>query len=115
MHRELRLSDLSVLRQGLIRLCQSINYGQIANLTVRDCEPILSDLQCVVLMDIKLDAEQPSRREADQSDFLLSAEVVRLMRLLDEIEDGTISRLEVRAGIPRRILWERRALGTIAT
>jgi hypothetical protein len=115
MDRELRLSNLSVPRQGLIRLCQSTNYGEITNLTVRDCQPVLSDPQSAVLVDIKLDSEQHPRQEADQFDFLLSAEVVRLMTLLDELKNGTISRLEVRAGIPRRIVWDKRVAGAIAT
>jgi hypothetical protein len=110
MPREPRFSNLSPLRQGLVRLCQSMNYGDITNLAVRECEPILYDPKCVVLVDVKLDSEQLPRREADQSDFVLSTEVVRLMALLDRIQDGKISRLEVRAGIPRRVIWENRAV-----
>jgi hypothetical protein len=104
-----RFSSLSYLRQGLLRLCQSINYGDISNLAVRDREPVLSDPECVALVDIKLDSEQHARPELGQSDFVLSTEVVRLMALLDTIQDGKISKLEIRAGIPRRVVWENRA------
>jgi hypothetical protein len=62
-----------------------------------------------VLADIKLDSEQRLRPEADQPDFVLCIEVVRLMALLDKIQNGKISKLEVRAGIPRRVVWENRA------
>ena len=63
----------------------------------------------MVLVDLKLDSEERPRRETDQSDFLLSAEVVRLMALLDKIQDGKIFKLEIRAGIPRRVLLENHA------
>jgi hypothetical protein len=99
-----------VLRQGLLRRCQTTNYGEINNLPVRDCEPIFSDPQCVVLVDVKLDSEQHPRQEVGQADFLLSAEVVRLMALLDKIQNGKISKLEIRAGIPRRVIWENRVV-----
>jgi hypothetical protein len=108
MPSEPRFSNLSALRQGLARLCQSTNYGEINNLPVCDREPVLSDPQCVVLVDVKLDSEERPRQETDQSDFLLSAEVVRLMALLDKIQNGRISKLEIRAGIPRRVVWENR-------
>ena len=39
MSKPLRLSDLSPGRQALVRLCQTINFGSIENLEVRDCEP----------------------------------------------------------------------------
>jgi hypothetical protein len=81
MHREPRFSTLSALRQDLLRLCQSTNYGEINNLPVCENEPVLPDPRCFVLVDIKLDSEECSRHGADQSDFLLSAEVVRLMAL----------------------------------
>jgi hypothetical protein len=105
-----RFSNLSALRQELLRHCQSTNYGEINNLAVRDCEPIFSDPQCIVLVDVKLDTEQRPRQEVGQTDFLLSAEVVRLMALLDTIQNGKISKLEIRAGIPRRVIWESRVV-----
>jgi hypothetical protein len=57
-----------------------------------------------VLRDLKLDADEGPRPELALSDFVVSNEVVRLVRHLDEITFGSVRRLEVRAGIPRRIL-----------
>jgi hypothetical protein len=37
------------------------------------------------------------------SDFVVSNEIIRLMRHLTEIKLGTIRRVEVRGGLPRRI------------
>ena len=100
-----RFSQLSASRQALVRLCQSTNYGHIQDLAVRDCEPVFSG-KCLVFADVKLDSEERPREEAADSDFLLCAEIVRLMTLLDKIHNGKISKLEVRAGLPRRILLE---------
>ena len=102
------LSDLSSARQALVRLCQSTNYGHIEDLAVRDRDPVFPDPQCLVLVDVKLDAAEIQRPEVADSDFVLCTEVGRLMTLLDTIQDGKIARLEVRAGIPRRIILERR-------
>jgi hypothetical protein len=52
-------------------------------------------------------AEKTSVRQTTNS--ALSAEVLRLMSWLDELKSGTIQRLEVRAGIPRRLVFESRA------
>jgi len=77
-------------------------------LEVRVGEPVLPDPQCVAFVDIKLDSAEIPRAEVADADFVLCAEVSRLMVLLDAIQDGKIARLEVRAGIPRRIIFERR-------
>lgn len=53
--------------------------------------------------DIRLDAEDRSRDEQSLSDFVLCAEFHRLLSMLDEIADGEISRIEIRAGVPRRL------------
>ena len=102
-----RFSQLSIPRQALVRLCESINYGYIQDLLIEDREPVL-DPGPVVLFDIKLDSEERRRPELDSADFLLCAEAIRFIVLLDRIDNGKISRLEVRAGIPRRILYEQR-------
>src|SRR5580693_680416 len=103
----LRFSQLSVPRQTLVRLCQSINYGHIQDLSIKDREPLLHR-RPAVLLDIKLDSEERPRDECASTDFLLCAETVRLMALLDQIDNAKISRLEVRAGIPRRVILELR-------
>jgi hypothetical protein len=108
MVRPLRFSQLSPQRQALVRLCQSTNYGQIQDLIVRDREPILAGPPPVVLADIRLGAEEHPRDELAAADFVLCAEVARLMSLLDKIGAGKISKIEVRAGIPRRVIIETR-------
>ena len=103
----LRFFELSIPRQALVRLCQGMNYGSIQGLQVKDSEPML-DPPPVVLIDVKLDSDEGERQEADLPDFVLRDEVRRLMARLDELKDGTIERIEVRSGIARRIVIQRR-------
>jgi hypothetical protein len=103
--KQLRFSQLSPPRQALLRLCQAINFGTIEELQVKNSEPAL-DPAPVTLKDVKLDADEPPRSELGLADFILGIEVLRLMRLLDEMKCGTLRRVEVRAGIPRRIIVE---------
>jgi len=111
MSSSLRLSDLSSARQALVRLCQSTNRGNIEDLEVWGAEPVFDPFP-VVVKDVKLDADEEPRPELALSDFVLSAEVVRLMSLLDKMECGNIRRIEVRAGIPRRMLVESQEFGS---
>ena len=106
MPRTAQLSELSAARQSLVRLCQSIDYGQIRDLLVANREPKLC-LKSIAFLGIKLDSEEFPRPEPRTEEFTLCAEVIRWMELLDAIENGTISKLEVRAGIPRRVIFEK--------
>jgi len=100
----LRLSQLSPSRQVLVRLCQDINFGQIRDLYVRNADPVW-DPAPTVLSEIKLDSEETPRPESELPDFKLSSQIHRLMRQLDRLRDGRIERIEVREGIPRRLVF----------
>jgi len=112
--RALRFSELSPERQKLIRLCQSTNFGSIRGLEIRQGQPIL-DPPPVVLIDLKLDGEDPPRPEINLGNFGLSREVVRLMDRLNELVNTTIDTLEVRAGIPRRVVFRSEIEGSSPT
>jgi hypothetical protein len=101
----LRFSQVSQPRQALIRLCQNVNHGSIEGLKVGDGEPVL-DPPPVVLRDVKLDSDEGPRPELALADFVLSDQILRLMNRFDEMKDGTVRQVEVRAGIPRRIVLE---------
>jgi hypothetical protein len=62
MSQPLRLSDLSQERQALVRLCETINFGSIENLEVRDSEPVF-DPTPIVLRDLKRDSDEAPRPE----------------------------------------------------
>jgi hypothetical protein len=82
-----------------------LNFGLLQNVGVHDADPVF-DLNHIVLVDEKLDVNDAPRPEAELADFELAAELCRLMNRLDEIGNGVIERLEVRGGIPRRVVFE---------
>ena len=99
----LRISSLSAPRQLLVRLCQSIDYGQIMDLQILAGEPVFCPEPSVVV-EIKLDGNDGPRPESKLPDFALCDEVQNLIRQIERLHSGVIQRIEVRAGIPRRIL-----------
>jgi hypothetical protein len=58
---------------------------------------------------LNLDKYQGPRPELDPADFVVSEEVVRLLKGLDEMKSGTVRRIEVQAGLPRRMLVKAQA------
>jgi hypothetical protein len=102
---QILFSQISQPRQVLIRLCQSINHGSIENLQVENSEPVF-DPSPVMLKDVKLDSDEGPRPELGLADFLIGDEAHRLTRLFDNMKCGSVRRLEIRAGIPRRIVVE---------
>jgi hypothetical protein len=105
-----RFSQLSTPRQALVRLFQSVNYGEILGVAIQNGDPIFHP-EPTVLVDVKLDAEEADRPEEGLQDFELRDEVRRLLAHLDKLKSGKIERIEVRAGIPRRFTIERSLTG----
>ena len=105
MDAPVRLSELSASKQALVRICQTLDYGQIIDLHVRDGEPVYNPAP-TLLFDVKLDADCGGRPEVELADFTLRDEVCRLLDRINAMQTGRIQRIEVRAGIPRRVLIE---------
>jgi len=103
----IRFSDLSQSRQHLIRICQTTNFGSILDLVVQGGEPVLAASTSNVLEEVKLGAESSARPEALFPDFVLCREFSQLMALLDRIANAKLSKIEIRAGLPRRVLIAR--------
>jgi hypothetical protein len=99
-----RFSELSAPWQALVRLCQAINYGFIEGLRFSSAEPIFGTPP-VVLVDVKLDADEVPRPEAGLTDFELCDGVRRLIGEIHRFKAGVIERIEIRAGIPRRVVF----------
>jgi hypothetical protein len=104
MAQTLRFSQLSPARQSLVRICQALNFGQIRGVRLRDGDPILEST--CVLADERLDIPEDVRPEMRSDDFVLCKEWRRLLDRLDEIQDGMIERIEVRAAVPRRVVFQ---------
>lgn len=99
-----RLSHLSAARQVLVRVCQSLDYGQISGLHVIAGEPVYCPAP-VLVREIKLDGEC-GRAETNLADFTLRDELRRLFGHLERFGTGRIEKIEVRAGLPRRVIVE---------
>ena len=102
-----RFSQLSPTRQVLVRICQRLNFGQILGVAIQDGDPVFHP-EPTVLADVKLDAAEGERQESELPDFALRDEVRRLMVSLDKLKNGRIERIEVRHGLPQRLIIERR-------
>ncbi len=83
-----------------------MNFGYLENLLVRNQEPIFEGTPPSIMLDIKLDCDPTFTRVGAADDFELCAEFCRLMSLLDKIVNGRISRIDVRYGVPRKLLCE---------
>ena len=59
-----------------------------------------------VFLDVRLDGADDTRPEQSLGDFLLKSEVIRLFARLDAIRNAVVEHLEVRSGIPRRIVFK---------
>jgi hypothetical protein len=94
-------SSMSPQRRKLIELLQSINFGRIENLLIRDREPVFSPAPRIT-REHKFGGENGPRPESGSTDFLLKAQVIELFALLDELRDGTIAVIEVKHGLPFR-------------
>lgn len=99
----LRFSQLSASWQTLIRIMQSLNYGAILNLRVKNGE-VSFDPQPEVLVDVRLDEDVLARSELNLSDFSLAVEVRRLFAQIDALKDGSVEKIVVHAGVPRRVI-----------
>jgi len=96
-------ASLSRPRRRLLELMQQVNFGRIEGLTVRDGEPVL-DPPPRVIREIKFGAENGPRPELGSDDFLLKAQVVELFAELDRLRNGTIDTIEVKHGLPFRMI-----------
>jgi hypothetical protein len=95
--------DLSVRRAGLLELMQSVNFGRIEGLSVLNGDPVLAPPPRVV-REVKFGGENGPRPELDAGNFLLKAQVVELFEQFDRLGDGTIEVLEIKHGLPFRML-----------
>ena len=102
--------QLSAPRQTLVRLFQSVNFGRIEDLEVRSGEPVFNPAPRV-LIAVDLNDDEGPRPEHELGDFAVREEIVRLMDRISELADGTVAHIEIRAGLPRRMVIEANRLG----
>jgi hypothetical protein len=90
-------------RTQLLELFQQINFGRIEGLSVAGGQPIL-DPAPVIVREHKFGGENGSRAELAIADFLLKQQVVELFAFFDEFQNGVIDTLEIKHGLPFRMI-----------
>lgn len=96
-------ASLPAPRRRLLELMQAINFGRIEGLTILDGNPTF-DPPPRVVREIKFGGDNGPRAERDVANFLLKEQVVELFQHFDRLGDGTIEVLEVKHGLPFRML-----------
>jgi len=99
--RNLSKQDLSSSRARLVELMQSINFGRIERLSVRNGQPVLHPSPAIVREHL-FGGENGPRPESASADFLLKRKVLDLFAFLDQLKNGTIDVLEIKHGLPFR-------------
>ena len=89
----------------LLRLMQENPFSRIENLTIADGQPRFEPTTKVIA-EHKFGANDGPRREAELADYALKKEHLDLFRQFDEIGSGVILTLEVRGGLPFRMIRE---------
>lgn len=98
---------LSPDRQRLVEAMQHLNFGRIEDLEIRGGEPRFSPAPRIT-QDIKIgSADNGPRPELGREDFALKASVIELFEHFDRLCDGTLAVVEVRYGLPFRVIVER--------
>jgi hypothetical protein len=102
--------SLSPQRQRLVEAMQSINFGQIGGLKVVDGEPVMNPPPRVV-REIKFGGENGPRPELGLADFSLKRQTTELFEFFDQFRSGVIDVLEVKHGLPFRVIVAEMATG----
>jgi len=99
---------LSPARRQLLELMQRYNFCRIENLEVRSGAPVLDPAPSIT-QEIKIGADNGPRPELEKDDFLLRAPIIELFEHLDKVGDGRIAAIEVRHGLPFKLVIEHSA------
>ena len=97
--------ELSAARSRLVEMMQQIGFGRVDDLVIRDGEPVFDPMPRII-RDIKLGADNVARPQPDFADFTLKSQVVELFEHLAELGNGTVQSIEVRHGLPFRLVIE---------
>ena len=84
-------------------MMQALHFGWIEELRIRDSQPVL-DPGPKVIREVKLGARSRTRAPADE--VVAKRQVQELLDTMDQIGDGVIKRVEVRHGLPFRLILE---------
>ena len=100
-----RKSTLLPAQAGLIELMQRLDFGTIEGLVIRNGLPVLKPRPRVI-RDVKFGTRKGARPETGLTDFALKSNVQDLLATFGTLGDATVSRLEVKHGLPFRMQVE---------
>lgn len=98
-----RKKSLSLGRMRFVERMQHLNFGAIENLAIIDGEPAL-DSHPRLVRELKFGGDSGPRPESSLDDFTLKSQVAELFAYFDDIGNGVIDRIEVKNGLPFRML-----------
>ena len=101
---EVWASQLPPEVRELLRVLNRIGYGFVENLPIAKGRPVLSPPPRII-RELKLEPGSNRSQETKQ-DFILKGPMLQLVRRLELIGDGSIPRIEVRGGVPFRLILE---------
>ena len=96
-------SGLSMSRRQLIELMQDINFGRLESLRVSNADPLFDPMPEIV-REVKFGSENGPRPERHTEDFTLKSQIVEMFEHLDQIRDCHVESLEIKHGLPFRML-----------
>jgi hypothetical protein len=100
-------ATLSPNRRRLVETMQALNFGSIEQVQIRGGEPVFSPAPRLI-QEIKIgSADGGPRPELVREDFPLKTSVLELFDHLDRLNDGIVNAVEVRYGLPFRVILER--------
>ncbi len=102
----LRSLELTSALQKLIAIMQRTGFGKVCGLQLINGQPQFQPAP-LVLQDWKLDSMIAWRHQSYQSDFSLKVEHHRLIEIFDLIRNGSIAEIQIRHGLPFRVIAER--------
>ena len=101
------LASLPPAKEHLVRLMQKLNFGQLQDLVVRDGQPVFYPPPRIV-REVKFGGQNGPSPEAAKSDFALKTQVSELLAQLETLGNGVVQCLEVKHGLPFRMIVEER-------
>jgi hypothetical protein len=96
-------ASLSPARRRLLEACQQIGFGRLEQLVFEEGEPQFLPPPRIV-REVKFGGENGPRPELGKADFVLKQQVVELFGHLDRHRTGIIDVLEVKHGLPFRMI-----------
>ena len=100
-----RASELTRASRHLLQLLSRVGFGRIENLLIRGGQPKWVP-KPRVLRSVKLGIRTPPEPPRRTGDFQLRRQHIELLDLLDQLQDGTIARLDIVDGLPVTVLVE---------